>query len=77
MYLSPVPYPSELLGEPWRTLYGLNPMVSALDGFRWAILGTHSVHGPALLLSLITGTLILVSGVYIFRRSEKTLVDYV
>ena len=40
MFATPIAYPSSLLAEPWRTLYGLNPMVGVVEGFRWALLGT-------------------------------------
>lgn len=39
-------YPSSLLSEPWRTIYGLNPMVAVVEGFRWALLGTATAPGP-------------------------------
>ena len=45
LFLTPIAYPSSLLGEPWRTIYGLNPMVGVVEGFRWALLGTITAPG--------------------------------
>jgi homopolymeric O-antigen transport system permease protein len=74
MVATPVAYPSSLLDEPWRTLYGLNPMVGVIEGFRWALLGTNP---PEILLVLSIGVslLMLVSGAYYYRRAERTFAD--
>ncbi len=48
MFATPIAYPSTLLEEPWRTVYGLNPMVGVVEGFRWALLGTQTAPGPML-----------------------------
>jgi len=73
---TPVAYPSSLLSEPWRTLYGLNPMVGVVEGFRWALLGTGD---PArqVVLAAIVSTLLLVSGALYYRRTERTFADVV
>src|SRR5207248_10312110 len=70
LFATPVAYPSSLLGEPWRTLYGLNPMVGVVEGFRWALLGTNAAPGPAVLVSSLAALIILVSGAFYFRRME-------
>ena len=77
MYATPVVYPASLLSQPWRTLYGLNPMVGVVEGFRWVLLGRG--HAPDLMvtLSAITATVMLVSGAYYFRRAERTFADVV
>ncbi|MCM3874399.1 MAG: ABC transporter permease [Pyrinomonadaceae bacterium] len=77
LFATPIAYPSSLLAEPWRTLYGLNPMVGVVDGFRWALLGTKSFPGPIVLVSAGVAILILVSGAFYFRRMEKTFADIV
>jgi lipopolysaccharide transport system permease protein len=70
LFATPVAYPSSMLSEPWRTLYGINPMVGVVEGFRWALLGTDTAPGPMMIF--IRGCpLILISGVYYFRRMEK------
>ncbi|GAB4418065.1 MAG: ABC transporter permease [Anaerolineae bacterium] len=75
MYATPVVYPSSLLEEPWRTLYGLNPMVSVVEGFRWALLGQSEPRLSMFALSLLTSLILLVSGAYFFRRMEPQFAD--
>ena len=77
MYATPIAYPSSLLREPWRTVYGLNPMVGVVEGFRWALLGSKTQPGPMLLVSTAAALLLLVSGAFYFRRMEKTFADVV
>jgi lipopolysaccharide transport system permease protein len=73
---TPVAYPSSLLGEPWRTFYGLNPMVGVVEAFRWAMLGTQP-PGPMIAVSAAIVLLLVVSGMVYFRRMEKTFADVV
>jgi lipopolysaccharide transport system permease protein len=77
MFSTPVAYPSTLLGQPWRTVYGLNPMVGVIEGFRWALLGTNTVPGPMVAASAAAAVALLVSGAYYFRRMEKNFADLV
>jgi len=77
LFATPVAYPSSLLSEPWHTLYGLNPMVGVVEGFRWALLGTNTAPGPIIIVSSIAALFILVSGTFYFRRMEKTFADVV
>ena len=77
MFSTPVAYPSSLLSQPWRTVYGLNPMVGEVEGFRWALLGTNTAPGPILAASSLAAVAILVSGAFYFRRMEKTFADVV
>jgi lipopolysaccharide transport system permease protein len=77
LFATPIAYPSSLLSEPWRTLYGLNPMVGVVEGFRWALLGTDTAPGPIIFVSAIAAVVLLVSGTYYFRRMEKTFADVV
>ena len=77
LFATPVVYPSSLLTEPWHTLYGLNPMVGVVEGFRWALLGTGSGPGPMDFLSFSVALVILISGVYYFRRVEKIFADVI
>jgi lipopolysaccharide transport system permease protein len=77
LFATPVAYSSTLLSEPWRTLYGLNPMVGVVEGFRWALLGTQTAPGPIVLVSVVAALGILVSGAFYFRRMEKTFADVV
>lgn len=75
LFATPIAYPSSLLSEPWRTLYGLNPMVGVVEGFRWALLRTDTAPGPIIIVSTLASLAILVSGAFYFRRMEKTFAD--
>ena len=77
LFATPIAYPSSLLAEPWRTLYGINPMVGVVEGFRWALLGTESAPGPIIIVSAVAAVGLLVSGAYYFRRMEKSFADVV
>ena len=77
MFATPIAYPSSLLDEPWRTLYGINPMAGVVEGFRWALLGTGQTLGPMPAVSVAVVLLVLVSGAFYFRRMEKTFADVV
>jgi lipopolysaccharide transport system permease protein len=77
MFATPIAYPSSLLDQPWRTLYGLNPMAGVVEGFRWALLGTETAPGPMVLVSAGAAVALLVSGAFYFRRMEQTFADVV
>jgi lipopolysaccharide transport system permease protein len=76
-YATPIAYPGSLLKEPWRTIYGLNPMAGVVEGFRWALLGTKTAPGPMVLVSSIVSLAVLIGGAFYFRRMEKTFADMV
>jgi lipopolysaccharide transport system permease protein len=76
MFITPVVYPSSLLPEPWRTLYGLNPMAGVVEGFRWALLGT-SPPGPMIYVSAVAALALLLSGAVYVRRMERTFADVI
>jgi len=77
MFVSPVAYPSSLVPAPWRTLYALNPMAGVIEGFRWALLGTDTAPGPLVAVSAVAALILLVSGLFYFRRTEKTFADVI
>jgi lipopolysaccharide transport system permease protein len=77
MFATPIAYSSSLLSEPWRTLYGLNPMVGVVEGFRWALLGTDTQPGVMILVSSLATLTFLVTGAFYFRRMERTFADVV
>ncbi|HYF64145.1 MAG TPA: ABC transporter permease [Herpetosiphonaceae bacterium] len=77
MFATPVVYPSSLLPEPWRTLYGINPMVGVVEGFRWALLGVGRAPGAILAVSALAALALLGSGALYFRRMEKNFADVV
>lgn len=75
MFASPVVYPSSLVPDAWRPVYALNPMVTAIDGVRWAVLGTPFPPALAVVVSVATAIALLVGGGYAFHRSERTFAD--
>ncbi len=77
MLATPIAYPSSLMNPKWRLVYGLNPMVGVVEGFRWALLGTGNSPGPMLAVSATASVIILVGGAFYFRRMEKTFADVV
>lgn len=77
LFATPVAYPSSLLSEPWRTIYGINPMVGVIEGIRWALLGTDTAPGPLIIVSFVVAFLMLISGAIYFRRMEKTFADVI
>ncbi len=77
LFATPIAYSSSLLSEPWRTLYGLNPMVGVVEGFRWALLGTETQPGWMALVSAIAALFLLITGAFYFRRMEKTFADII
>ncbi len=77
MYASPIVYPIETIPEGiWRTLYGLNPMVGVIQGFRWALFG-GAPPDLTLLVSVIVVIALFISGLFYFRHMEKTFADIV
>ncbi len=76
LFATPVVYPTSLLPEAWRVIYGLNPMAGVVEGFRWALLGNQP-PGPMLWASVGAAVLVLASGLLYFRRTERTFADVV
>jgi len=75
MYLSPVIYPISIVPEPLRFVYQLNPMTGVIQGFRWALLGDLPPDWGIFMLSVLIAIVGMVCGAYIFRRTERTIVD--
>lgn len=76
LFITPIAYPSSMLSEPWRTLYGINPMAGVVEGFRWALLGTEA-PGPIIWVSALVAIMVLVSGIIYFRRMETSFADII
>jgi len=77
MFASPVVYPASIVPESWRFIYALNPMVTVIEGFRWALLGKGSLDPTMLTISAtIVGTLLCI-GVWYFKRTERTFADII
>jgi lipopolysaccharide transport system permease protein len=77
MFVSPVAYPSSLVPEAWRPLYGLNPMAGAIEGLRWTLLGKPEPSWGLLAASVAAVAVLLTGGLFYFRRMEKTFADVV
>jgi lipopolysaccharide transport system permease protein len=77
LFATPIVYPSSLIPETWRTLYGINPMAGVVDGFRWALLGSGTPPGPMLAASVVSASLVLATGLFVFRRMERSFSDVV
>jgi lipopolysaccharide transport system permease protein len=75
LFLSPIAYSASRVPDQWAWLYNLNPLVAAVEGFRWALLGLPWTLGWLPLLSVVATLAILVSGVFFFRRLERTFAD--
>jgi lipopolysaccharide transport system permease protein len=78
LYISPVGFSSSIVPDQWRLLYSINPIVGVIDGFRWAILrGASSLYLPGFILSLVLVLLSLWSGIWYFRKMERTFADVI
>lgn len=78
LYISPVGFSSSIVPEKWRMIYSLNPIVGVIDGFRWAILGGKSnIYWPGFSLSLLLVGVLFASGIWYFRKMERTFADVI
>ncbi len=77
LYVSPVAFLSSVVPEKWRLLYSLNPMVGVIDGFRWALLGEKNIYWPGFYISVGGVILLIVTGIWYFRRTERTFADVI
>jgi lipopolysaccharide transport system permease protein len=78
LYISPVGFSISIVPDQWRLLYSINPIVEVIDGFRWAILGGESkIYLPGFILSLVLVLLFLWSGIWYFRKMERTFADVI
>ncbi|HEY9156000.1 MAG TPA: ABC transporter permease [Opitutaceae bacterium] len=78
LYLSPVAFTSDLVPTRFRTLYALNPIVGIIDGFRWSILGQRSDSlGLSIAISVAIVAVLIVTGIWFFRRTERTFADII
>jgi lipopolysaccharide transport system permease protein len=77
LLVTPVAYSESVVPEEWQWLYALNPMVSVVEGFRWALLDAPAPEIGTLLISSAITVIVLVTGMYYFRRMERTFADLV
>jgi len=76
LFLTPVVYPSSLVPEKWRLLYGLNPMAGVVEGFRWCLLGSGQGPSPMFWISVAIALILFVSGIIWFRKRELIMADF-
>lgn len=79
LYITPVAYSSQYISEKWQMVYALNPMAGVVQGFRWALLGTDLGPNAQLTISIsaIISVVLLITGLFYFRRMERTFADVV
>lgn len=78
LYISPIGFSSGIIPEKWRMLYSLNPMAGVIEGFRWALLGRDiHINWTGFLISLLIVTIVFISGLRYFRKTEKTFSDVI
>lgn len=77
LFATPIAYPSSLLRQPWRTVYAINPMVGAVEAFRWSVFGTGAFPAAQVIVSTAVAAAVLITGALYFRRMERTFADIV
>jgi lipopolysaccharide transport system permease protein len=77
LFATPIAYPSSLVSEPWRALQGINPMAGVVEGLRWTLLGTPTMPGPIMAVSVLVALLLFLGGIAYFRRMEDTFADVI
>jgi lipopolysaccharide transport system permease protein len=78
LYISPVGFLTSVVPERWRLIYSLNPIVGAIDGFRWSILGAeHALYIPGIVTSILGVAFLLITGMWYFRKTERTFADII
>lgn len=77
LFATPVAYSATSLHQPWKAIYGLNPMVGVVDGFRWSILGIGAPPGASTLVSTLASLILLAWGAVYFRHVEQSIADVI
>jgi lipopolysaccharide transport system permease protein len=77
LFASPIAYPSSLVPAGWRDVYAINPMVSVIDGFRWALLGSRAPTPGMIAVSAAVACTLFIASVAYFRRTERTFADII
>lgn len=76
VYATPIAYPASLIPEQYQLLFHLNPMAGIVEGFRWSLLGGEAPHQYAF-VSFIVAIILLVTGLFYFRKVERVMADIV
>ena len=75
LFITPIAYSASMIPEKWQLLYALNPMAGVVEGFRWALLGAGSAPSPMIAVSASIAVILMISGLYYFRRTERNFAD--
>jgi len=75
LFITPIAYSASMIPEKWQLLYALNPMAGVVEGFRWALLGAGSAPSPMIAVSASIAVILMISGLYYFRRMERNFAD--
>jgi lipopolysaccharide transport system permease protein len=75
MFVSPVVYSGQLVPEQWQTLYALNPLVTSINGFRWAVVGAPAPSLTAAAVSVASAATLVLVGSWAFNRAERSFAD--
>ena len=74
-FVTPIVYSASVVSQKWQIVYALNPLTGVVEGFRWCLLGVHSLPWPLLAVSALVAVILLVSGLVYFRNMERTFAD--
>jgi lipopolysaccharide transport system permease protein len=77
LFATPIAYPTSLLESPWNFVFALNPLVPVVEGFRWALLGTHPPILAMTAAGSVSALLMLVTGALYFRHTERSFADII
>ncbi|OIO52298.1 MAG: hypothetical protein AUJ11_00720 [Parcubacteria group bacterium CG1_02_44_65] len=75
MYATPIIYPLSVIPRKWKLLFVLNPMSGIVEGYRYAFFGTGFVNADYMICSAIVTVLVLIAGILVFNKIERTFVD--
>jgi lipopolysaccharide transport system permease protein len=73
-FASPVVYSASKVPDAWKFVYALNPMAGVLIGFRWCLFST-AAPGPEIWASVVVALVVFLSGVTVFQRVQRNMVD--
>jgi len=74
-FVTPIVYSASVVSKKWQVLYALNPLTSVVEGFRWSLLGVHSLPWQLLAISAGIAIVLLITGLVYFRNMERTFAD--
>lgn len=77
MFITPIAYPASMIPEKWLPLYALNPMTGVVEGFRWALLNRGDFPSLLIGISTVVSMIVLISGMFYFKRMERQFADMV